>query len=149
MKSFEALNLVIGRDTVEHAKALKLKPGTVGKWKESPEASGSPNPLDRVETMTLTAIELQRGDAAFEALRYLARRFGFLLVPVAVGEISAQNLLDKSLSVLRAQGDFMAALCGSIEGRETIGTASRRIVPRGNDAMEAIADLLQTLKGQQ
>lgn len=142
MRTHEALAEVIGRDTAEQAEALGLKKITLNKWKEAPERSGSLNPLDRVEALTQKALEMGRGEAAFAAVRYLCRRFGFCAVPLPVGRPEFEGVADGLFSALREQSDFAAVSAEALRDREITPQERNRIEREGWEAQEAIAAFL-------
>ena len=99
MESFEALANAIQRKTTHHAKALSLSVSAVSKWQEPSldfSDSGSLNPLDRIETVMRTAIDLGVAhDMALSPVFYLGERFGFVPMvlpkaPACLAEISKQ-----------------------------------------------------------
>lgn len=77
MESFEALALVIGRDTRDIARAVGREPITLNKWKADPiDGSGARNPLDHLREMIQAALNLGRDPKdALAPLRYLEECF--------------------------------------------------------------------------
>lgn len=146
MRSYEALSEVIGRETAECAEALGLKPITVNKWKEDPERSGTVNPLERVEMLTAKAVALGRGDAAFAAVRYLCRRFGFCAVPLPAGRPEFAGVADGLFSALREQSDFAAVSAEALRDREITPQERNRIEREAWEAQEAISGFLHLVR---
>ena len=76
MKSFEVLSLCIGHDSEVMADVLNYKAITLRRWKQDPLQSGSQNPLDVLEGLINTALELGRQKSeALAPINYLVRRF--------------------------------------------------------------------------
>lgn len=76
MKSFEAMSLCIGRDAELMADVLGRKPITIRRWKQDPMQSGARNPVDSLEMLMQTALDLGRDRSeAFAPLDYLVGRF--------------------------------------------------------------------------
>lgn len=149
MRSYEALSEVIGRETVECAEALGLKPITVNKWKQDPEQSGTVNPLERVEMLTAKAVALGRGDAAFAAVRYLCRRFGFCAVHLPAGRPEFADIADGLFSSLREHAEFAAVSAESLRDRVLTAQERNRIEREAWEAQEAIAAFLDKIRGME
>jgi len=107
MESHEALADTINRKTATYAKALGLSVSTVSKWQEPSfdfTDSGAFNPLDRIETIIRTSLDLGNApDMALSPVFYLAERFDFvpLLLPKA-----PPNFADISRTLHKVVAEF-------------------------------------------
>jgi hypothetical protein len=110
MKSHEALNKAIGRQTVEHAKRLHLSTSMVHKWQEPAvdyTDSGAFNPLDRLETIIETALSLGIPlEDAYSPLHYLAQKFDHIAVPIPVGRPDIKGVSDELLKAVTEFGEL-------------------------------------------
>lgn len=151
MKSYEALERCIGRNTVAVAKALHRSVALVHKWKEPTtdfSDSGALNPLDRIETTIRTAMAEGQGRAAALApVEYLAQRFGLCVVTLPESA-ALPSLLRCSHRSIKEFGEFIAELSGSLEDGRISPTERRRIEKEGLEALQQIAVILQ-LVGRQ
>jgi hypothetical protein len=118
MKSYEALNNAIGKNTKEHAKALHVSSALVYKWQEPStdfEDSGAYNPLDRLETIIQSALNLGASpDDAFSPVYYLAEQFNLVVVPMPdeAGDIS--TLSQELLKTVAEFGDLTKEAAGAM-----------------------------------
>jgi len=153
-KSYEALNLAIGRHSGEVAKALGRSRNLVYRWQEPSgdwSDSGAWNPLDRLEAVIKTAIECGQGDDAFEPVRWLCERFGFVAVKLPASGQADLKILRALLEEIREFGELVAAVEESI-GEGSDGGAvitrreSRRILTEGRDLIRQTSHLMELVK---
>ncbi len=110
MQSHEAIQTAIGGKTVEHAKALHLSSSAVHKWQEPSTDftdSGSLNPLDRVETIIQTSLNLDSSiDKAIAPVQYLAERFGLIVLSLPKIPDCHEQLTADLLKMIAEFGDL-------------------------------------------
>ena len=110
MKSYEALNRAISRQTVEHAKRLHVSTSLVNKWQEPStdyNDSGAYNPLDRIETVIETALSLGIApEDALAPIHFLAERFGQIVIPIPTIEAPATAASAELLKTIKEFGDL-------------------------------------------
>lgn len=110
MRSFEALGLCLGRDAELMADVLGYKAITLRRWKQDPLQSGSHNPLDTLETLMRTAVELGRPRSeALAPLDYLVRRFSPTTPQVDVPSIHSA-FADLQLELSHLTTEYSAAI---------------------------------------
>lgn len=114
MKSFEAIGMTVGRDRVEHAKALHKSVHLISKWTEPSTDftdSGTFNPLDRIETMIETALKIGNVSRphALAPLYYLAGRFNCQLLPIPSQHPCLQDLSTQLCKTISEFGEMVAA----------------------------------------
>ena len=129
MKSHEAIQTAIDGKTVDHAKALHLCSSSVHKWQEPSTDftdSGSLNPLDRIETIIQTALNLgTRPEDAHAPIQYLAERFGMVSVPIPVHLTCTRTLSKQLFNTIQEFSDLtrvasIALEDGNIKKREAV-----------------------------
>lgn len=130
MKSYEALEKVIGRKTIEFAKRLRLSSSLVHKWTEPSTEwtdSGALNPLDRIEHIIEIALTLGvPQEDAFAPLKYLTERFGFILVSLPETKETKSIITPKDLAkIIKEFGEVVESASkalddGKITPREAI-----------------------------
>jgi len=112
VKSYEALNRAISRQTVEHARRLHVSTSLVHKWQEPSTDftdSGAYNPLDRIETIIETALSLGvKTEEAFAPIHYLAERFGQIVIPIPKSENTAAEASKELLKTIQEFGEMAA-----------------------------------------
>lgn len=98
MKSHEAIQLCVGRDSVEIAGAISKSPDLVRKWKEDPiDGSGAPNPLDLMRKMMAASLALGRPhEEALAPVRYLEECFLFAQPVVPLHDAHADLIQEIS-----------------------------------------------------
>ncbi len=147
MESHEAMAETIGRDVVEIARALGLKPVTVRKWKEEsgPGKSGSLNPLMRLEMTIGKALALGRPrDKALRPLYWLNARFRMVGIqaPVATDLRETTN----RLAVLMGEfGEFVTANAESLESGDISPDGYAAILDKGREVMLTLGQYLRIL----
>lgn len=150
MRSYESLQEAIGRDTVEHAKRLRLSLSAVSKWKEPAEDytdSGALNPLDRIETVIETALSLGRPvSQAHAPVHYLGERFGLIVIPLPKQPGPLPVLTDGLLKMIQEFGDVTKEVSGAILDGQVSKIEFKRIEKEGNDLIRQVADFIQAAK---
>lgn len=141
-KSYEAMARCMGGYSVEHAKALRLSTSLMNKWSEPSTDftdSGALNPLDRIETVMKTAVETGKADDdAFAPLHYLARKMGFVAVPVDPGTVTYEDHVALLALAMGEMGDYTSKHGEALaDGKVTLGE-SRVILREGYEAACAI-----------
>lgn len=143
MKSFEAMGMAIGRDRVEHAKALHKSVHLVSKWAEPSTDftdSGTFNPLDRIETIVETALKIGNvaHPHALAPLYYLAVRFNCLLLPIPAQHPCLQDLSARLCIAIKEFGEMVAA-AGEAMQDGVISPDERRVIEKKSlELMESI-----------
>lgn len=147
MDTYQALNIAIGRHAVAVAKRLQKSSSLIHKWMEPSTDwtdSGTLNPLDRLADIIETARASGQGDAAYEPIRWLARRFGMICIPSPDPRRGTMNqalaAAIKEFADL-AQATVEALNDGTISPRE-----ASRITVEGHHALEAIVSLMTIVK---
>lgn len=149
MKSYEAIQRAIQGRTVDHAKRLGKSSSLIGKWQEPHTDytdSGAYNPLDRIEAIVDTAIQLgiNREDA-LSPVYWLNHRFDLVCfhLPKCDGDVVNTELIRtiKEFSDL-VQATSAALADGRIDRRAEAG----RIIREGEEALRAIGALIATVK---
>lgn len=134
MKSFEAMGMAIGRDRVEHAKALHKSVHLISKWTEPSTDftdSGTFNPLDRIETIIETALKVGNvaPSHALAPLYYLAGRFNCQLLPIPSQHPCLQDLAAQLSSTIKEFGDMVSA-AGEAMQDGIISPDERRLIEK-------------------
>jgi len=145
MKSHEALNLAISGKTVEFARKLGLSVSLVNKWQEPTgdySDSGAYNPLDRIETVVETAVLHNERELALTPVRWLAHRFGCVLVPVPAVASTPADVSARLLTVIAEFGHLAEETArnlsdGSLDEREFV-----HIQREAHHLMTAIVEFL-------
>lgn len=150
MKSFEAFQESIGRDTVEHAKRLRLSLSAVSKWKEPSEDytdSGSLNPLDRVETVIETALALgRRREASLAPIYFLAERFNLIIIALPKPGCALSDLTANLLKTIEEFGDLTREAGQALADGEIRKEEARRIEKEGNELIRRTAEFIARAK---
>ena len=133
MKSYEAIESAVNRKTNEHAKTLHLSSSLVHKWTE-PEAdytdSGALNPLDRIETVIQTSLNLGNPpDAAYAPIQYLAERFGQIVIPSPKHQPCTSELSKELIKTIKEFSDLARAASVAL-GDDNISKADVRDIER-------------------
>lgn len=113
MKSFEALELAVGKKGPEFAKRLRLSTSLIHKWTEPSTDytdSGALNPLDRVEHIVETSLSLGNSkDDAFAPIQYLTERFGLILIEMPQAGGAPEAIQKELLATIKEFGELAAA----------------------------------------
>lgn len=129
MKSFEALELAVGKKAAEFAKRLRLSTSLIHKWTEPSTDytdSGALNPLDRVEYIIETSLSLGNSRAdALAPMQYLSERFSLILLDMPISAASNVEIQMKLLQTIEEFGDLAqvsskALMDGKITRREVV-----------------------------
>jgi hypothetical protein len=104
MENHEALRQAVGRDAMQHAKALGLSTNLVHRWCEPHTDftdSGAFNPLDRIETVIRTALSLRKGrDEALAPLQCLAHKFSLVMIDVPHEAATPKQIIEDLSDVI-------------------------------------------------
>ncbi len=151
MESYEALAQAINRDTIKHAKALRLSLSMVNKWQEPSSDytdSGALNPLDRIETVIDTALkcDVPKGKA-HAPIRYLAHRFGLEVVPVPKSSTSVSELHQQLLRTIKEFGDLAAVSSDALEDQQLSRKERKDITKEGWEVVEATVRYIRMVEG--
>ncbi len=146
MKSHNAMADAIAHDAAAMAEEMGLKPVTVRKWKESPEQSGSVNPLERVATVIRTALSL--GRPRYKALRplyWLAAQFSMIVFPAPERGVDLAGATNRLAHLMREFGEFVSAVAGTLEHGSLTAEEYTTIRAKGAELMQALAQFLRLL----
>jgi hypothetical protein len=150
MESFEALSTAINRNTVKHAKALGLATSTVNKWQEPStdfNDSGSYNPLDRIETIIKTALEMGNpADAATMPVQYLAQRFNLFVTPLPPTNPGLSDIIQQIHKTTREFADLIKVSSDAIEDGRFTPDRRRRIEKEGLHLLTAVSTLIKMIQ---
>jgi hypothetical protein len=130
METNESIHDAIGKDVIHHAKALGLSTHILYKWMEPHTdftESGAFNPLDRLITVSRTALRCGKPEAeALSPLQCYAHEFHrvILEVPKAIG--STKEITEELSKVMKEFSDLTAETAHAIEdGRISAPEAER------------------------
>lgn len=143
MKSFEAMGMAIGRDRVEHAKALHKSVHLISKWTEPSTDftdSGTFNPLDRIESIIETALKI--GNVvpahALAPLYYLAGRFNCQLIPIPTKHPCLRDLAAQLCTTITEFGEMVYAAGEAMQDGVISPDERRRIEKEAMELQAAI-----------
>ena len=142
MKSHEALQAAIAGKTIEHAKRLGLSTSLVGKWQEPHTDftdSGAYNPLDRTETIVLTAQELKNPEALAPVF-YLCEQFGIMALPIP--RCDCTNITTDMILAVKEFGEVAQEVTKAIHDGQVDRDEAKRIRREGMHAVRAILALI-------
>jgi len=146
LQSHEAIDVCIGKYAKEHAKALHLSLSLIHKWQEPStdfEDSGAFNPLDRLETMIHTSVELGASPAeAMAPLYYLADRFGHIAYPLHAGPATARDVSSELLETIARFGDLVRDTAEIMQDNVIKPGEYRRLKKEGQDLIRQISVFL-------
>lgn len=150
MKSHEAMERCIGRNTVAVAKAIQKSVSLVGKWKEPATDftdSGTLNPLDRLETVIRTAIiEGQSKDDALSPLAYLAHRFNFMIIALPNATATTHDIVRQSHQCIKEFGDYISVFSDALLDGRITPAERKKIEQEGFDAIQQIMTVLKMIE---
>ena len=143
MKSFEAMGIAIGRDRVEHAKALHKSVHLISKWTEPSTDftdSGTFNPLDRIETIIETALKVGNvpHPHALAPIYYLAGRFNCQLLPLPSQHPCLQDLAAQLCVTIKEFGALVSASGEAMQDGIISPDERRKIEREALELMESI-----------
>ncbi|MHC1697739.1 MAG: phage regulatory CII family protein [Geobacteraceae bacterium] len=150
MKSYEAMERCIGRNTVAVAKAIQKSVSLVGKWKEPAldfTDSGTLNPLDRLESVIRTAIiEGQSKDDAMAPILYLAQRFNFMVIALPDTNNHANDIVRQSHKCIKEFGDYISTFSDALLDGRITPSERKSIEKEGFQAIQQIMTVLQMIE---
>lgn len=152
LKSFEALEETIRRDTVEIARALHQSLSLVTKWKERPatdedfQQSGARNPLDRLEIIIQT-IEKFDPERAYVPIEWLCARFGFMPpVKMPEGKGTDADIMQALLRWNREFGETAKEISIALKDGTVTGKEFKRVSREFTESIQAGMALLIRIK---
>ncbi len=149
MKSHEAIQRAIQGKTVEHAKRLGKSTVLLHKWQEPStdySDSGMYNPLDRIEAICDTAIQLDvpREDA-LAPVYWLNHRFN--LVCFDMPDVSKNGVIaNELLTTIKEFSDLVQATSRALLDQRITLMEAGRIIAEGEQALRAIGALIGAVK---
>jgi hypothetical protein len=150
MESYEALSTAINRNTVKHAKALGLATSTVNKWQEPStdfNDSGSYNPLDRIETIIKTSLEMGTpADAATIPVQYLAQRFNLFVTPLPPTNPGLPNIIEQIHKTTRGFAELIKVSSDAIEDGRFPPETRLCIEKEGIHLLTAVSTLIKMIR---
>lgn len=150
MKSYEAIQRAIAGKTIIHAKELHLSTSTVSKWQEPTTDftdSGAFNPLDRIEKVIETGLNLQtRREDALAPLQYLAQRFNCFLIPLPENSPSLKNLQSQLSHTVKEFSHLMEQSADAMSDNIITGDERKRIEREGQHLMHHLGCYLEMVK---
>lgn len=149
MKSHEAMERCIGRNTVAVAKAIQKSTSLVHKWKEPTtdfEDSGTLNPLDRLETVIRASIiEGQSKENAMAPILYLAHRFNFMVIPLPAGYANSKDIVRQSHRCVKEFGEYISAFSDAIMDGRITSAERKKVEQEGFQVIQQIMTVLQMI----
>ncbi|HAR45056.1 MAG TPA: hypothetical protein DCS05_02480 [Nitrospiraceae bacterium] len=150
MKSYEAIEAAVNRKTNEHAKALHLSSSLVHKWTEPSTDytdSGSLNPLDRIETVIQTALNLGVPTEAAQApIQYLEERFGRIGIPVPQYLPCTKQLSQELIKTISEFSDLARAASSALEDGVIRKSEASDIAREGWDLVRQVVAFIEATK---
>ena len=149
MKSYEALQAAIDRNTIEHARALHKSASLVHKYQEPAldwTDSGSHNPLDRIETIIQTSLNL--GTPAGKALapiQYLAERFGLVIIPIPKTTPCTKTLSQELIKTISEFSELARTASIALEDGIITKRESAEISREGWELVRQVAEFVQVI----
>lgn len=147
-RSYEILEDTIRRDTLEVAQACGLSTSLISKWKE-PHGdftdSGARNPLDRIACVMETVFKISP-ERALLPLKWLAERFGFVLVPLPQNQKGLRDAHQHLMTLIADFGKLMQDSTAALEdGRITVEEC-RQLQTDGYELQEEVAIYLDAIE---
>ncbi len=146
MRSHEAIQTAISGKTIEHAKALRLASSSVHKWQEPSidfTDSGSLNPLDRIETVIQTSLNLGTDpEKAMAPLYYLAERFNQITISLPTSDRCTKELTKELLQMIEEFSDLTKEVSDTLEDGEVRRSEAKRVDKAGWILIRTIAELV-------
>jgi hypothetical protein len=141
--SYEAIHSAIDGATVEHARRLHLSSSLLGKWQEACSDytdSGCFNPLDRIETLVQTSLNLGTSqDKALAPVQYLAERFGLVVLSIPCEKSSVRSCEKELLHVIEEFGDLARESARALDDGAIRRREAENIKREGWEAIRQIA----------
>lgn len=142
MKSHEAMQQAIGRNTEAFSKALNLTPDYIRKMKRPTGGlqTGQRNFLDRIETIITTAMKIGRDRTdALAPVYWLARQFGCVLIDVPPHvKAKPEELTVALLSSIEEFGQLAGAASDALKNGMISIDEAEAIQKEGWEAIEKI-----------
>lgn len=144
MKSYEAMNLLVGGDAASHAKRLGLSPRMIYRWCE-PNAdysdSGAYNPLDRTRAMMEEAERLGKSRLKILApVRYLATDLA-MVIPVPRIDCTTTEICLQTIKTIKEVGEVLTAAGKALEDNKLTPNEKRDVLKKMDAAFHALATL--------
>ena len=151
MKSYDALNRAINRQTVEHARRLHVSTSLIHKWQEPSTDftdSGAFNPLDRIETVIETAIALgMPPEDALAPIYFLAERFGQIVIPIPAIEHNTTAVAGELLKTVQEFGELASEASKALQDGKITWQEHDRINREAWELIRQVAVFLQCVEG--
>lgn len=148
MESHEALKDCIGSLIAEMAKRVRLSKSTIYKWteaSENPTDSGTRNPLDVLDEIIDEAKRRGRADLAYAPIYWLNQEHG--LIAIRMPEASKQDQLNMGLiTCIKEFAELASATSDALADNRVNIPERKRIIREGEEAMRAIATLIEIVK---
>ncbi|NVN92481.1 MAG: hypothetical protein HXX11_18045 [Desulfuromonadales bacterium] len=124
MNTYDAIRRSISGKTVLHAKELHVSTSLLYKWQEPSTDftdSGAFNPLDRIEKIIKTSLELNTArEDALAPVQFLADRFNCLLIPLPEQSPTLKNMHSQLAVLVKEFSHLMEGTARAMEdGRIT------------------------------
>lgn len=150
MKSFEALELAVGKKTAEFAKRLRLSTSLIHKWTEPSTDytdSGALNPLDRVEHIIESALSLgNNAEDAYAPIQYLTERFGLILLKLPQICDNTEAVSKELLQTVKEFGELAGAAGKALQDGKINQREASRIEKEAWDLIRQTAAFIQKIK---
>jgi len=149
MTSHEALRAACEGITTDVAKRLGVSRDLIYKWIKPTgdwSRSGAYNPADRLEAMIETALAKGKGEAAFEPIRYLAERFGYVCVRIPDRPVGHPEVTRSLLNTVKECGELVGATERSLENGKITKAEARAIETEGTDLVRQAMHLIEIVR---
>lgn len=147
-RSYEIFEDTIRRDTLEVAQACGLSTSLISKWKE-PHGdftdSGARNPLDRLACIIETIMKIAP-ERALLPLKWLAARFGFVLVPLPRKQKGLADAHQHLMTLIANFGRLMQDSTGALEDGLITKEECRQLQADGYELQEEVAVYLDAIE---
>jgi hypothetical protein len=148
MENHEALKVAIAGESREHAKRLGLSTISVNKWQEPHvdfSDSGSYNPLDRIDTIVNTALDLKiPKEKALMPIYQLNHNHNLVCFAVPPGGTHPVN--QALISVIKEFADTVQAVSEALGDDRIDRIEAKKIENEGNEALRAIGILIHSVR---
>jgi hypothetical protein len=150
MESYEALQKAIAGRTMEHAKRLGKSTSLLTKWQEPHTDftdSGAYNPLDRIEAIVDTAIQLGvPRESALAPVHWVNHRFG--LVCFDMPDTKSGTVSKQLLVTIKEFSDVVQETSKALLNNRIDKGERATIITEGQEAIRAIGALIGAVKAQ-
>jgi len=148
MENHEALQVAIAGETREHAKRLGLSMSSVNKWQEPAvdfSDSGSYNPLDRIDTIVNTALDLNiPKEKALMPIYQLNHNHDLICFPMPQGGSHPVN--QALIDTIKEFADTVQAVSKALQDGRIDKIEAKNIIDEANEALRAIGILIHSVK---